>query len=78
VRHLLSRTAALQQAGGASLMALRGHTAAVRAVVISPDGRDVLTASDDGAVQVRAASRAGRSLGAKVGRSAAMKAGQAV
>lgn len=54
VLHLLSRTASLQQAGGVSLMALRGHTGAVRRVCISPDGRDVLTASDDGAVQVGA------------------------
>jgi hypothetical protein len=52
VQHLLARTATLQQAGGTSLMALRGHAGTVRRVVISPDGRDVLTASDDGGVQV--------------------------
>ena len=52
VPHLLTRTATLQQAGGPQLVALRGHAGAVRCVAVSPDGRDVLTASDDGSVQV--------------------------
>lgn len=51
--HLLGYTASLQQAGGRHRMALRGHLGPIRRVVISPAGKDVLTASDDGGVQVR-------------------------
>lgn len=51
--HLLGYTPSLQQAGGRHRMALRGHLGPIRNVVISPCGKDVLTASDDGAVQVR-------------------------
>jgi hypothetical protein len=51
--HLMSYTPSLQQAGGRSRMALRGHLGPIRNVVISPSGKDVLTASDDGGVQVR-------------------------
>lgn len=54
VQHLLSRSATLDQAGGRHRMALRGHRSAVRKVVITAEGRDVLTASDDGTVQVGA------------------------
>lgn len=51
--HLMSYTPSLQQAGGRNRMALRGHLGPIRNVVISPSGKDVLTASDDGGVQVR-------------------------
>jgi hypothetical protein len=50
--HLLGYTPSLQQAGGRHRMALRGHLGPIRNVVISSSGKDVLTASDDGAVQV--------------------------
>jgi hypothetical protein len=50
--HLMAYTPSLQQAGGRHRMALRGHLGAIRNVVISPSGKDVLTASDDGGVQV--------------------------
>lgn len=52
VQHLLCTSTSLRQAGGQHRMVLRGHTAAVRHLAISSDGRDVLTASDDGTVQV--------------------------
>jgi WD40 repeat protein len=64
VQHLLCTSTSLRQAGGQHRMVLRGHTAAVRHLAISSDGRDVLTASDDGTVQVggvRKGSRNGRS-----------------
>jgi hypothetical protein len=51
--HLMAYTASLQQAGGRTRMALRGHTGAIRRIVITPAGKDVLTASEDGSVQVR-------------------------
>jgi hypothetical protein len=51
--HLLGYTPSLVQAGGMHRMALRGHAGPIRKVVIAPDGKDVLTASDDGTVQVR-------------------------
>lgn len=50
--HLLPSTASLEQAGGLNRMTLRGHTAPVRKVVISPNGRDVITVSEDGTAQV--------------------------
>lgn len=50
--HLMAYTPSLQQAGGRHRMALRGHLGPIRNVVISPSGKDVLTASDDGGVQV--------------------------
>jgi hypothetical protein len=50
--HLMGYTPSLQQAGGRHRMALRGHLGPIRSVVISPSGKDVLTASDDGGVQV--------------------------
>jgi hypothetical protein len=50
--HLLGYTPSLVQAGGMHRMALRGHVGPIRKVVIAPDGKDVLTASDDGTVQV--------------------------
>mmetsp|Transcript_31108 Transcript_31108/g.92637 ORF Transcript_31108/g.92637 Transcript_31108/m.92637 type:complete len:845 (-) Transcript_31108:23-2557(-) len=50
--HLLPRSASLQQAGGVLRNTLRGHSAPVRRVVISPNGRDVVTVSEDGSVQV--------------------------
>ena len=50
--HLMGYTPSLQQAGGRHRMALRGHLGPIRRVVISPSGKDVLTASDDGGVQV--------------------------
>jgi hypothetical protein len=53
--HLLGYTPSLVQAGGMHRMALRGHLGPIRKVVIAPDGKDVLTASDDGTVQVGAA-----------------------
>jgi WD40 repeat protein len=52
--HLLGYTPSLVQAGGMHRMALRGHLGPIRKVVIAPDGKDVLTASDDGTVQVGA------------------------
>lgn len=51
--HLMGYNPGLQQAGGRQRMALRGHLGPIRCVVISPSGKDVLTASDDGGVQVR-------------------------
>jgi hypothetical protein len=51
--HLMGYTPSLQQAGGRHRMALRGHLGPIRSVIISPSGKDVLTASDDGGVQVR-------------------------
>lgn len=51
--HLMGYNPSLQQAGGRQRMALRGHLGPIRCVVISPSGKDVLTASDDGGVQVR-------------------------
>ena len=50
--HLMPSTASLEQAGGLNRMTLRGHTAPVRKVVISPNGRDVITVSEDGTAQV--------------------------
>ncbi|KAG1654342.1 hypothetical protein FOA52_009003 [Chlamydomonas sp. UWO 241] len=50
--HLLPRSASLQQAGGRLRMTLRGHNGPVRRVVISPNGRDVITVSEDGSAQV--------------------------
>lgn len=50
--HLLCCTPSLLQAGGVHRMALRGHSGPIRHVLIAPNGKDVLTASDDGAVQV--------------------------
>jgi hypothetical protein len=50
--HLVPRSASLQQAGGLHRMTLRGHTATVPKVVISPNGSDVITVSDDGTAQV--------------------------
>lgn len=49
----MARSASLHQAGGLHRMALKGHAGPIRKVLISPDGQDVLTASDDGAVHVR-------------------------
>lgn len=50
--HLMAYTPSLRQAGGMHRMGLRGHIGPIRKVVITPDGKDVLTASDDGTVQV--------------------------
>lgn len=50
--HLMGYTPSLRQAGGLHRMALRGHLGPIRKVVITKDGKDVLTASDDGGVQV--------------------------
>ena len=50
--HLLPRTATLEQAGGTNRMTLRGHTGAIHKVVISPNGEDVITVSEDGTAQV--------------------------
>ncbi|GAX79554.1 hypothetical protein CEUSTIGMA_g6995.t1 [Chlamydomonas eustigma] len=50
--HLMPRSATLEQAGGLHRMTLRGHTGSVRKVVISPNGRDVVTVSEDGIAQV--------------------------
>jgi hypothetical protein len=49
--HLMGYTPSLTQAGGRHRMALRGHLGPIRQVVITADGKDVLTASDDGGVQ---------------------------
>lgn len=56
--HLVPRSASLQQAGGLHRMTLRGHTAPVPRVVISPNGADVITVSDDGTAQVGSAAAA--------------------
>lgn len=50
--HLMARTATLNQAGGLHRMALKGHSGPIRKVLISPDGQDVFTASDDGYINV--------------------------
>lgn len=50
--HLMAYTPTLRQAGGRHRMALRGHLGPIRSVLITRDGKDVLTASDDGGVQV--------------------------
>lgn len=50
--HLMAYTPSLRQAGGRHRMALRGHLGPIRSVLITRDGKDVLTASDDGGVQV--------------------------
>lgn len=60
--HLLGYTPSLQQAGGRHRMSLRGHLGPIRRVVISPSGKDVLTASDDGGVQVICRQRAAKAL----------------
>jgi WD40 repeat protein len=52
VLHLLARTSSLQQSGGLYRATLRGHTAQVKTVVISPSGQQVVTASSDGTAQV--------------------------
>jgi hypothetical protein len=52
VLHLLARTASVQQSGGLYRATLRGHTAEVKTVVISPSGQQVVTASSDGTAQV--------------------------
>eukprot|EP00955_Chlamydomonas_euryale_P033446 347723-Chlamydomonas_euryale.AAC.2 len=48
----MPRSATLEQAGGLHRMTLRGHSGPVRRVVISPNGRDVITVSEDGTAQV--------------------------
>lgn len=53
VLHLMPRTPSLTQAGGVHRMTLRGHSAPIRRVVISPNGNDVITISDDGTAQAR-------------------------
>ncbi len=50
---LLPRTAALAQVGGLNHITLRGHVAPIRAIAISPNGKEVLMASADGSAQVR-------------------------
>ncbi len=50
--HLLARTATLDQAGGFLRTTLRGHGAAIRKVLLTPNGRELLTMSDDGSIQV--------------------------
>ncbi|KAG1672914.1 hypothetical protein FOA52_012359 [Chlamydomonas sp. UWO 241] len=50
--HLMPRSATLEQAGGLHRMTLSRHTGPVRRVVISPNGREVFTASEDGSAQV--------------------------
>lgn len=50
--HLMCYTPSLRQAGGRHRMALRGHLGPIRSVVITRNGKDVLTASEDGGVQV--------------------------
>lgn len=55
VLHLLTRTPTLNQAGGVARMTLRGHTLPVRKVLITPNGKDIVTISDDGTAQVRQA-----------------------
>lgn len=50
--HLMPRTATLEQAGGLHRMTLRGNSGPVHKVVISPNGRDVVTVSEDGTAQV--------------------------
>lgn len=52
VLHLLARTCSVQQSGGLYRSTLRGHTAQVKTVVISPSGQQVVTASSDGTAQV--------------------------
>lgn len=52
VVHLLARSPALGQAGGLLRMTLRGHTGAIRKVLLSPSGQNVVTISDDGTAQV--------------------------
>ena len=50
--HLMPRSASLEQAGGLLRMTLRGHSGPVHKVVLSPNGRDVVTVSEDGTAQV--------------------------
>eukprot|EP00879_Flechtneria_rotunda_P021721 GHRR01022905.1.p1 GENE.GHRR01022905.1~~GHRR01022905.1.p1 ORF type:complete len:283 (+),score=111.57 GHRR01022905.1:3-851(+) len=50
--HLMGYRPSLNQAGGRHRMSLRGHLGPIRRVVITADGKDVLTASDDGSAQV--------------------------
>ena len=50
--HLMPRSASLEQAGGLHRMTLRGHNGPVLKVVLSPNGRDVITVSADGTAQV--------------------------
>ena len=57
VLHLLTRSPSTQQTGGLYRATLRGHTAEVKTVAISPSGQQVVTASSDGTAQVGAAGR---------------------
>eukprot|EP00884_Botryococcus_braunii_P009373 jgi/Botrbrau1/18437/Bobra.0072s0025.1 len=52
VRCLETKTASLEQAGGLQRMTLRGHTAAVHKVLLTPGGIDVITVSADGTARV--------------------------
>ena len=45
-------TASLEQAGGLQRLALRGHTAGVTKVLLTPSGTDAVTASSDGTARV--------------------------
>ncbi|KAG2434515.1 hypothetical protein HYH02_012182 [Chlamydomonas schloesseri] len=51
-RHLLPRSASLAQAGALQRLVLRGHSAPLRRVAISPAGTELLTLSDDGSAQL--------------------------
>lgn len=61
--HLMPRSASLEQAGGLLRMTLRGHSGPVHKVVLSPNGRDVVTVSEDGTAQVGWVGEGGRGLG---------------
>ncbi|CAD7698455.1 unnamed protein product [Ostreobium quekettii] len=50
--HMLPRRPTLEQAGGLQRLILRGHSEAVRKVVLAPNGMEVITGSADGAVRV--------------------------
>lgn len=50
--HLLPRGPTLEQAGGLQRLILRGHTEAVRKVLLAPNGMEVITGSADAAIRV--------------------------
>eukprot|EP00803_Ostreobium_quekettii_P003137 evm.model.scf_1157.1 EVM.evm.TU.scf_1157.1 scf_1157:13492-23046(+) len=50
--HMLPRRPTLEQAGGLQRLILRGHTEAVKKVVLAPNGMEVITGSSDAAIRV--------------------------